>query len=200
VIVPTFNERATIAVVVERLFATEDDRTDLLVVDDGSPDGTGDAVRGLKERFGGLHLLERSGKQGLASAYLTGFAWATERGYDAVVEMDGDLSHDPAAVPALLDSLSDAELVVGSRYVSGGAIENWSVPRLPNGVAAGAGSNRRVVRGLRLPDRDDETGAPVRSPRGRDPHPLRRAGRGQVQAEQGDSAGGSGAGSSLGHA
>lgn len=125
VIVPTFNERESIAEVTRRLFAAAADKVDLLVVDDGSPDGTAELVRDLSRGTHGIHLLERAGKQGLGTAYVTGFGWARERGYRVVVEMDADLSHDPRDVPRLLEALERADLVIGSRYVSGGRVENW---------------------------------------------------------------------------
>src|ERR671915_523488 len=118
VIVPTYNERENITEVARRLFEATGDRADLLVIDDGSPDGTADLVRELAAGGGrGVHLLERAGKQGLGTAYILGFNWALEHGYSAVVEMDADLSHDPGDVPRLLDALADADLAIGSRYV-----------------------------------------------------------------------------------
>ena len=125
VIVPTFNELESIEEVTQRLFAATSGTVDLLVVDDGSPDGTAALVRQLASDNPRIHLIERAGKQGLGTAYVAGFRWAMERGYDAVVEMDADLSHDPADVPRLLHRLQDADLVVGSRYVPGGRVENW---------------------------------------------------------------------------
>lgn len=129
VVVPTYNERATIAEVARRLFDAAADRVDLLVVDDSSPDGTAELVKGLAAERDGVHLIERAGKQGLGSAYVTGFTWALERDYTAVVEMDADLSHDPADVTRLLDALSNAELAIGSRYVEGGRVRNWGLAR-----------------------------------------------------------------------
>ena len=129
VIVPTYNERDSIEEAVSRLFAACDDAVDLLVVDDGSPDGTAEVVRKLADGREGIHLLERAGKGGLGTAYVAGFRWALERGYDRVVEMDADLSHDPAAVPSLVAALEDADLAIGSRYVPGGKIENWGAFR-----------------------------------------------------------------------
>lgn len=125
VIIPTFNEVESIDEVTGRLFSATSDTVDLLVVDDGSPDGTADFVKQLAVDNPRIHLIERAGKQGLGTAYVEGFRWAMERGYDAVVEMDADLSHDPADVPRLLHRLQDADLVVGSRYVPGGRVENW---------------------------------------------------------------------------
>jgi dolichol-phosphate mannosyltransferase len=129
VIVPTFNERDNIGEVVRRLFDAAGDSVDLLIVDDGSPDGTADLVRELAQGPHGIHLIERSGKLGLGTAYIEGFKWAIERGYGAVVEMDADLSHNPADVPRLLEALAGADLSIGSRYVPGGGVENWSKVR-----------------------------------------------------------------------
>ena len=129
VIVPTYNERESILEVARRLFEASGDRVALLVVDDGSPDGTAEIVKQMAAGPEEIHLIERSGKQGLGSAYRAGFAWALDNGYDAVVEMDADLSHDPADVPRLLDALEDSDLVIGSRYVPGGGTMNWGLMR-----------------------------------------------------------------------
>jgi len=128
VIVPTYQERDTIEEVIHKLFAAVDERVHLLVIDDGSPDGTADAAR-RAARSGHIEVLERTHKQGLASAYVTGFRWALERRYASVVEMDADLSHDPGDVPDLLSALDESDLVIGSRYVPGGRIENWNLLR-----------------------------------------------------------------------
>jgi glycosyltransferase involved in cell wall biosynthesis len=130
VIVPTYNEKENIAEVARRLFASTGGAVEMLVVDDGSPDGTADEVRRLGEQFP-VHLIERPAKAGLGTAYVAGFRWALERGYEAVVEMDADLSHDPGDVPRLLETLEErnADLVIGSRYVTGGRVDNWSLSR-----------------------------------------------------------------------
>lgn len=128
VIVPTYNEAESIRDVVARLFAAAGDMS-LLVIDDGSPDGTADVVRDLARGPNDIHLLERGGKQGLGTAYVMGFSWAIEHGYDVVVEMDADLSHDPSDVPRLVEALDHADLAIGSRYVDGGRVENWSALR-----------------------------------------------------------------------
>lgn len=128
VVVPTYNERASIEELVRRLFKATDE-VDLLVVDDSSPDGTAKVVRDLQGNDDRIHLIERPYKLGLGTAYLAGFAWALQRGYGAVVEMDADLSHDPADVGALVEALADADLVVGSRYIPGGSIPNWGLLR-----------------------------------------------------------------------
>jgi dolichol-phosphate mannosyltransferase len=129
VVVPTYNERDTIGEVIARLFEAADHRVEVLVVDDGSPDGTEAVVRQLQTQRGGIHLLERSSKQGLGTAYIEGFREGIDKGYWAIVEMDADLSHDPAVVPQLLAALSDADLAIGSRYTQGGQVHDWSPAR-----------------------------------------------------------------------
>lgn len=124
VIVPTYNERGSIAEVTERLFAAAPSTT-LLVVDDGSPDGTAAFVQELAGIDRRINLLQRSSKTGLGGAYVAGFTWALERDFEAIVEMDADLSHDPGQVPQLVAALTDAELAIGSRYVPGGKVVNW---------------------------------------------------------------------------
>jgi dolichol-phosphate mannosyltransferase len=129
VIVPTYNEKESIPEAVRRLFEAVSDDVDLLVVDDGSPDGTAELVKSLSAVNPSIHLMERSGKLGLGTAYIAGFRWAMERGYVAVVEMDADLSHDPGDVPRLLHALDGADLAIGSRYVPGGGVGNWGAVR-----------------------------------------------------------------------
>jgi dolichol-phosphate mannosyltransferase len=129
VITPTYNERDNIENVVRSLFHSAPRDVDLLVIDDGSPDGTADIVKELVAADARIHLVERAGKQGLGTAYIMGFRWAIERGYEIVVEMDADLSHDPADVPTLIGALDAADLAIGSRYVPGGDVANWSFLR-----------------------------------------------------------------------
>lgn len=129
VIVPTFNESETLGHVIERLFDATTD-VHLLVVDDHSPDGTAGIARSHAERHPGMiSVVERKDKKGLGSAYVDGFRWALEHGYPAVVEMDADGSHDPSVVPRLIDALAGADLAIGSRYVPGGGVRNWSRTR-----------------------------------------------------------------------
>jgi glycosyltransferase involved in cell wall biosynthesis len=129
VVVPTYNEAAGIATVVRRIHE-ELPAGEVLVVDDNSPDGTGDLVRDLSRDDPQLSLLARPAKAGLGSAYLDGFAEGLARGVDVLVEMDADLSHDPAALPALVSAVQHgADLAIGSRYVAGGLIPDWTWQR-----------------------------------------------------------------------
>lgn len=132
VIIPTYNEKENIEKIVRAVFA-QPDGLHLLIVDDGSPDGTADIVKGLQEREfkGRLHLLQRSGKLGLGTAYLAGFEWGLERGYSYLFEMDADFSHPPEALPRMLEAVRSGkgDVAVGSRYVKGGAVENWPLDR-----------------------------------------------------------------------
>jgi dolichol-phosphate mannosyltransferase len=153
VIIPTYNEAESIEEVVERTLAA-DPRVDVLVVDDGSPDGTAKLVATISVQEPRLHLVVREGKQGLGAAYRAGFAWGLERGYDALVEMDADLSHPPGRLTALLDGLAAADLVIGSRYVPGGRTVNWSKGR----EAISRGGNAYVRLALGVPVHDVTAG------------------------------------------
>jgi apolipoprotein N-acyltransferase len=129
VILPTYNERATIGAVLDGLTATGTG-LDILVVDDGSPDGTGEVVRERSEADPHIRLVERPRKSGLASAYAVGFGRAIAEGYDVAVEMDADLSHRPEELPSLLEAAERHHLVIGSRYIPGGSVTNWSRARV----------------------------------------------------------------------
>ena len=125
VVVPTFEEAANIPELLQRLRAAAPD-VDILVVDDNSPDGTAKLAQEINEELGQIEVLVRGEKAGLGSAYRAGFAIGVERGYDVLVQMDADLSHDPSAVPLLLAALTDdVGMVIGSRYVPGGEIPHW---------------------------------------------------------------------------
>jgi dolichol-phosphate mannosyltransferase len=130
VIVPTYNERENVESLLPILLR-DNPGLHALVVDDGSPDGTGDAVKALQKNFPqNLHLLERTAKSGLGKAYLAGFAWALERGYEFLVEMDADFSHRPEDLKKILaEGAAGADVVVGSRYVKGGSTRNWGLGR-----------------------------------------------------------------------
>jgi dolichol-phosphate mannosyltransferase len=123
----------------------------VLVVDDGSPDGTGDLVKAVAAELPDVHLLARTEKSGLGSAYRAGFAWGLERGYDACVEMDADFSHDPAALPALWPRSTEGfDVSIGSRYVEGGSIPNWAWHR--HLLSRGGNRYASVVLGLGVAD------------------------------------------------
>jgi dolichol-phosphate mannosyltransferase len=126
VVMPTYNEAENIDEVLRKVRVAVPDG-DVLIVDDGSPDGTADLADELGEELGHITVLRRTEKNGLGAAYRAGFRWGLDEGYEALVEMDSDLSHDPAALPSLLVTLdAAADLVIGSRYVPGGAIPEWS--------------------------------------------------------------------------
>lgn len=131
VIIPTYNEIENIEKIVRAVFALEGG-FEILVIDDGSPDGTAAAVRTLQKEFEGrLHLVERSGKLGLGTAYITGFKWGLDNGYDYIFEMDADFSHNPSDLPRLLEACSDgADLAIGSRYCKGISVVNWPIGRI----------------------------------------------------------------------
>jgi dolichol-phosphate mannosyltransferase len=130
VIVPTYNERANIGRLIESVLA-QDDRIDMLIVDDGSPDGTGAIVEEIGASNPRVHLVSRPKKMGLGTAYVAGFRWALERDYAYVLEMDADFSHDPAHLPQFLAAIENADLVLGSRYQEGRVtVVNWPINRL----------------------------------------------------------------------
>jgi dolichol-phosphate mannosyltransferase len=125
VVLPTYNESENIDHVLRRVRAAVPTAT-VLVVDDGSPDGTADAAEIVGKELGRIEVLRRAGKSGLGSAYRAGFRWGLDRGFDACIEMDADLSHEPEALPSLIAPLEEGrELVIGSRYIPGGIIPNW---------------------------------------------------------------------------
>jgi dolichol-phosphate mannosyltransferase len=128
VIIPTYNEADNVRIIVDRVRRAVP-VADVLVADDNSPDGTGRVADELAADDGQINVLHRTGKEGLGAAYLAGFAWARDRGYDAVVEMDADGSHAPEELPTLLDALGNADAVLGSRWVAGGTVLNWPLSR-----------------------------------------------------------------------
>jgi dolichol-phosphate mannosyltransferase len=128
IIVPTYNELVSAPLLVRRIFKYIPE-SNILVVDDGSPDKTADAIRELQQEFPTLHLLERKTKLGLGSAYRLGFTWGLERGYEELIEMDADLSHRVRDLKKMIDAKElqpDVDLVIGSRWIPGGKTENWS--------------------------------------------------------------------------
>ena len=149
VVCPTYDERETLPGVAARLRRAVP-TADLLVVDDASPDGTGAVADGLAERDPQVHVLHRPGKAGLGRAYVAGFAWAAERAYDVVVEMDADGSHAPEELPRLLAALEDADVVLGSRWVPGGSVLRWPARRRL--LSRGGNAYVRLVMGLPFAD------------------------------------------------
>jgi len=129
VIIPTYNEADNVRIIVDRLRSAVP-VADVLIADDHSPDGTGAIADELAAADPQVQVMHRAGKQGLGAAYLAGFAWAHERDYEAVVEMDADGSHAPEELPKLLDALASADVVLGSRWVRGGTVVNWPLHRL----------------------------------------------------------------------
>lgn len=128
VLIPTYNERENLPRVVERVRASTPD-VDVVVLDDNSPDGTGAVADALAAADDQVKVIHRQGKEGLGAAYLAGFRWALDQGYDAVVEMDADGSHRPEHLPDMLAAAENADLVIGSRYVRGGKVVNWPANR-----------------------------------------------------------------------
>jgi dolichol-phosphate mannosyltransferase len=150
VVVPTYNERDNLPRLVP-LILQQDSRLSVLIIDDASPDGTGQVADTLAAAEPRLHVLHRPGKLGLGTAYIAGFKWALERDYDAVFEMDADFSHDPAHIPQFLDALREFDVVLGSRYLHGRVtVINWPIPRLLLSYAANLYA--RWVTGLPVTD------------------------------------------------
>jgi dolichol-phosphate mannosyltransferase len=149
VVVPTYDERENVEGIATRLHRAVPDAS-MLVVDDSSPDGTGELADELAATRPWMHVLHRAEKAGLGAAYIAGFAWAREHGFDVVVEMDADGSHAPEELPAILAALEDADVVLGSRWVQGGRVVNWPRSR----ELLSRGGNWWTRRMLRLPLRD----------------------------------------------
>ena len=149
VVIPTYNERDNVESIVTRTRSAVPD-ADVLIVDDNSPDGTGALADALAAADDAVHVLHRTEKAGLGAAYIAGFRWAADRGYDVMVEMDADGSHAPEQLPGLLDALHNADVVLGSRYVPGGRVVNW--PRTREWLSRGGNRYTRLVLGLPLQD------------------------------------------------
>ena len=149
VIVPTYNERDNIETIIDRVLRSVPD-ANVLVVDDSSPDGTGKIADELAVNDSRVHVLHRTAKAGLGAAYIAGFRWGLERGYDVLVEMDADGSHAPEQLPRLLAALREADLVLGSRWVAGGTVVNWPLSR--ELLSRSANLYTRVALGLSVRD------------------------------------------------
>lgn len=153
IIIPTYNEAENISSLIPEVLE-QDEMVEVLVVDDNSPDGTGEIVADLAKDNPRIHLLERQGKMGLGSAYITGFKYALEHGYEYVIEMDADFSHSPSDIPRLLKEIKDCDLVIGSRYISGVNVVNWPIRRLLLSIFA----SRYVRFVTRMPVKDPTAG------------------------------------------
>lgn len=159
VVIPTYNEKSNVSILIPRIFKWIDNAA-ILVVDDGSPDGTGAKIRELQKDYQNLHLIERPKKAGLGSAYREGFAWGLSNGFDTLVEMDADLSHRVRDLAAMLRvKESGVDLVIGSRWMPGGAISNWSKGR----ELLSRSANRYVQFALNLGVKDATSGFRVYS-------------------------------------
>ena len=145
IISPTYNESKNIANLIQKVNSINPDYH-MLIIDDNSPDGTGDLVESLQKKYNNIHLEKRPGKAGLGTAYCFGFQWALEREYDIIVQMDADLSHNPDDVPGLIEKLGEADLIIGSRYVHGVSVVNWPIRRLV--LSYGANLYTRIITGL----------------------------------------------------
>jgi dolichol-phosphate mannosyltransferase len=149
VCLPTYNEAENVEAICRAILAAAPE-LDVLVIDDGSPDGTGRLADRLAEGDSRVKVLHRAGKEGLGRAYLAGFAWALARGYPLVLEMDADFSHDPARLPAMLAAAREADLILGSRYVPGGDTVNWGLSRRL--LSRGGSFYARTILGLPIRD------------------------------------------------
>ena len=152
VLIPTYNEIENAEKIIRAVLALKEG-FEILIIDDGSPDGTAGVVKNLQSEFDGrLHLMERGGKQGLGTAYIAGFRWALERDYDYVFEMDADFSHDPSDLPRLLSACSEdgADMAIGSRYCNGVSVVNWPIGRIL--ISYFASVYVRTVLGFRIYD------------------------------------------------
>ncbi|MFT4588693.1 MAG: dolichol-phosphate mannosyltransferase [Limisphaerales bacterium] len=149
VITPTYNEKENLPGVVKRVLALPV-KVDLLIVDDNSPDGTGELADELSKKHPELHVMHRKVKNGLGRAYCDGFLWALERDYEFILEMDGDFSHNPDDIPRFLEAALEADLVLGTRYKNGIRVINWPLKRLI--LSMGAGVYVRTITGLPISD------------------------------------------------
>lgn len=150
IITPTYNERENLSELAAGIFAVLPE-ANLLVVDDASPDGTGDVADQMASTDARVHVMHRAGKQGLGTAYLAGFAWAIEHGYDYILQMDADLSHDPRYLPDFIRALDEgADLAIGSRNIPGGGVEGWGPVR--HFISKGGSLYSRVILGLGVRD------------------------------------------------
>jgi dolichol-phosphate mannosyltransferase len=151
VIIPTYKEKENVEAIISAIFSLPL-KFDILIIDDNSPDGTAELVKQIQLTHSDLHLIERPGKMGLGTAYLTGFDWALQKGYSFIFEMDADFSHDPADLIKLYDTCSNqgADLAIGSRYISGVNVVNWPLTRVL--MSYFASIYVRIITGMRIMD------------------------------------------------
>ena len=149
IISPTYNERKNIKQLVDMVIG-ENPELHLLIVDDNSPDGTGEKVKKLQTEYKNLFLETRPKKSGLGTAYIFGFKWALEKKYDNIIQMDADLSHNPKDLPRMVNNLKKYDLVIGSRYINGISVVNWPLRRLM--LSYGANAYSRVITGMPIMD------------------------------------------------
>ena len=149
IISPTYNERKNIEQLVDMVIG-ENPELHLLIVDDNSPDGTGQKVEKLQTKYKNLYLETRPKKSGLGTAYIFGFKWALEKNYDNIIQMDADLSHNPKDLPRMVDNLQKYDLIIGSRYIDGISVVNWPLRRLM--LSYGANAYSRVITGMPIMD------------------------------------------------
>jgi dolichol-phosphate mannosyltransferase len=156
IVIPTYNEADNLPIIARALLSLPVDDLHLLIVDDNSPDGTGKLADALSESSPGrVWVMHRPGKSGLGRAYVAGFTWALDNGYDAIAQMDADLSHDPAAVPSLIaEAAAGADVVLGSRYLNGISVINWPLRR----ILLSLGANEYVRRVTGMPIHDGTSG------------------------------------------
>jgi len=150
VIIPTYNEKENIESIIDAVSSLSV-QFDIMIIDDSSPDGTGDIVRGLQKKHKNLYLIERKEKLGLGTAYITGFKWALEKGYDIIYEMDADFSHNPKDLERLYaECMEGVDLAIGSRYISGVNVVNWPLGRVLMSYVASI--YVRIITGMKIKD------------------------------------------------
>lgn len=149
IISPTYNECKNVSTIIHQVFKRVPD-AHMLIVDDSSPDGTSDIVKGLQATYSNLYLESREKKDGLGKAYIYGFKWALNRDYEYIVQMDADMSHHPKEIPKMLELLRESDLVIGSRYINGVSVVNWPLKRLV--LSYGANLYSRIITGMPLMD------------------------------------------------
>jgi dolichol-phosphate mannosyltransferase len=149
VVIPTYNESKNIVRIIDKIFSVHDE-IDVLVVDDNSPDGTGKLVRDKMQESNRIHIIEREGKMGLGTAYLAGFRYSLDQGYDYIMEMDADFSHNPEEIPNFLKYIQEYDVVLGSRYIKGVNVVNWPLKRLL--LSYFANLYTRIITGMNVKD------------------------------------------------